>query len=114
MKINADNKKVLDSGIVHSFNMEDLEFTVSEEDNMILLIKVSGDRKNNEGSISAEVENDKLVVYIKNPHVVLNFGPTTPLKIGTIKDKYLYFLFRVNIFGEYEAYEISYTLYLEQ
>ncbi|MFQ2632493.1 DUF6864 domain-containing function [Aeromonas caviae] len=114
MKVVSGNKEILNSGVISSFGMEDLEFQIDETKNMYLVLHVEGNLQNDEATIGTEInESGKLVINVNNPHVTLNFGPSEPIRIGYIEGKNLYFTFRLNVFGEYTSYQASYTFYKE-
>lgn len=114
MKVVSSNKEIMDSGIINSFGMEDLEFKLSEENSMYLILHVEGDFESDEARISSDVNEDsKLVFTIVNPHVTSNFGPSEPIKIGQIDGKVIYFSFRIDVLGEYSGYQATYTFYKE-
>lgn len=114
MRILADGKEILNSGVVSSFGMNDLEFEVSKEHSLFLIFHVEGKMEEKEGSIDVvAADGNKRKVIAKNPHVFDNFGPGDPLEICQINGKSIFMSFRVNVLGDYGSYFISYTFYKE-
>lgn len=114
MKITTGNKVVLSSGVVSSFELNPIEFELSENPKMTLKIAVEGDQEELEASISGNVvDNSTMVITVKNPHVTLNFGPASPIPIGHIDGKAMSISFRVDVMGNYNSFALSYTIFVE-
>ena len=114
MKIVTGNKEVMNSGVISSFGMDDLEFVVDEENSMYLILHVEGNADEDEATIRTDVNEDgKLVFTVINPHVTRNFGPAEPIRIGQLDGKSIYFSFRLGVLGDYKSYHATYTFYKE-
>ncbi|MFQ2077239.1 hypothetical protein ACK33T_10235 [Aeromonas veronii] len=65
MKVVSGNKEILNSGIINSFGMEDLEFQIEKTNNMYLVLHVEGNLHNDEATIGTEInESGKSVIQI--------------------------------------------------
>ena len=114
MKILTNGKEIISSGSLSSFSLDDIEFVISEENSMSLILHVEGDQSEDEATISSEVTPEgNLKINVRNPHVSLNFGPSEPMRIGHIDGKAIYFAFRIDVMGEYNSYLTAYTFYKE-
>jgi len=114
MKILTIDKEVISSGAITSFSLNDIEFVISEEHSMNLILHVEGDKSEDEATISSEVtEEGKLKINVRNPHVILNFGPSEPMRIGQIDGKTIHFAFHIDVIGDYNSYLVAYTFYKE-
>ncbi|MEZ8383263.1 DUF6864 domain-containing function [Vibrio splendidus] len=114
MRITSGNQEVIESGYVDSFGMNPIEFQLQETSEMILRLVVINDSKSSESTIDGEVESDStLVITVLNPHRSLNFGPSTPLSVGTLNGRALSLIFRINVMGDYNSYNVAYTFYSE-
>ncbi|OEE76382.1 hypothetical protein A1QQ_15345 [Vibrio ordalii FF-167] len=112
MNITTGNQKVLFSGSVDSWGMEPVEFELSNAPTMILRLVVDGDVTEREGSITGQVENEStMTITARNPHVSLDFGPSTPISIGTLNGLPITMMFRINVMGDYNSYNVSYTVF---
>ncbi|EOW3699134.1 TPA: DUF6864 domain-containing function [Vibrio vulnificus] len=114
MRITSGNQEVIESGYVDSFGMNPIEFQLLERPEMVLRLVVKNESKNSESTITGDVESDStLVITVVNPHRTLNFGPSTPLSVGTLNGRALSFIFRINVMGDYNSYNVAYTFYSE-
>ncbi|OCH15952.1 DUF6864 domain-containing function [Aliivibrio logei] len=114
MRIISGNQEVIESGYVDSFEMNPIEFRLSESPEMILRLVVESEPDDTDNSISGNVESDStLVITAHNPHRKLNFGPSLPLSVGTLNGRALSFIFRINVMGDYNSYNVAYTFYSE-
>ena len=112
MKIKSGNHEVYNSGYVHSFKQNPIEFTISVKPKMILKIQISKNDESKKPEYSITLEDNELNVNCINPHLIFNFGPENPIEIGTLLKRKLSFYFRLEIFGDYSSFAVSYTLYL--
>ncbi len=112
MKIRSGIYEVIESGFINAPSMEDLEFTLNENPLMILVLRVKKS-PTPESTIEVIVEGDeRLAIIFTNPAVQLNFGPQSPLKLGSINGRALFAALRVTVVGDYSSYQASYSFFL--
>lgn len=110
----SGNQEVIESGYVDSFGMNPIEFQLQDSPKMVLRLVVENNPEDSESIINGNVESDSvLVITAKNPHRTLNFGPSTPLSVGTLNGRSLSLSFRINVMGDYKSYNVAYTFYSE-
>lgn len=106
MKIFTGGFDVLESGIAHSIGLEPIRFRVNEDPVMDLLVKVELGEK--EKGIFRNVENDsELSITFKNPEG-LNYGMSSPIKVGYLNEKELHVIFRVDMLGNNTSFQLFY------
>ncbi|MFS1504793.1 hypothetical protein BCT35_15325 [Vibrio lentus] len=114
MRIISGNQEVIESGYVDSFGMNPIEFRLSENPEMVLRLVVENNNEETNSGISGNVEDDStLVITALNPHKTLNFGPSSALSVGTLHGRALSMIFRINVMGDYNSYNVAYTFYSE-
>jgi len=112
MKITSGPLEVLDSGLINSSSNAETECHLSDSPPMSVMVCV---KKSETESPSVELlveSNSKLKILFINPQIQLNFGPSTPIQIGTLQGRTLSAIMRINIIGDYNSYQIAYTFYL--
>ena len=111
MKIRTGAWEVLESGLVHSNGNSDVEFWLSDQPPLSVAVRVERPTTVS-GSVesSADVAN-RLVFTFQPPVGQINYG-LAEQEMGTLSGRKLFGSFRVNVFGDYQSFEVSYTLFL--
>lgn len=113
MKIKSGKYELFESGLINSPSMEEMDFYLSEDPPMLLTIQVKRDESKKDPTIELNLHGDsKLVITYTNPGVQLNFGNARPMNLGTLDGRVLYAIFRMNVVGDYNAYQLGYSLFL--
>ena len=111
MKIKSGEYDVIDSGLVNSNGINDVEFALSDSPAMTIVARLL---KADDGKPSAElkVEEDKRLVFIFTSPDSMNFGPALPVEVGTLNGRKLFAMLRINVMGEMSSFQVQYTFYL--
>ena len=110
MRVTTGNLEVLESGVVDSLGMLDVDCTLADHPRLLTTFRV---RRTGDGlpAIRWFMEDEgRLVISLDNPP--LNAGPERPLEIGRFQDRRLHISFRVSVFGNYRSFQVSFTFYL--
>jgi hypothetical protein len=117
--IKSGSLDVLASGQVLSNGMNDIDMQMAENDLMKLSFAVDINDEKNHG-YKVELRGPIwMVIRLKNPHLMLNYGNSDPLLIGAFRTggssplRELHVTFRVTCFGTPKpaSYGLRYTLY---
>lgn len=111
MKIYSDENEVYDSGQINSDGLTSIRFSLSEvpKFDVIFSIEFNGGSSTISYDITAEGE---ITFKFENPGLI-DFGFSTPVKIGFMDGKELSVIFRVSAHGENTSYTLNYTFYLK-
>ena len=110
MRILTGGFEVLTSGALSSVGLDDFRFVVSELPPLIVVCRVLPNAP--EQSLELEVlSGDTVAIVFKKPSG-LEFGPETPVKVGTLEGRDLYVSFRVSMKGGDVGYALVYAFYL--
>ena len=93
--------------------MNDLVITFSEEPNINIRFRVLRDDNLNEADVKTELKERSLNITVYNPHKLSHLGIPEPVAIGKLQGKRLLFSFRVDMFGSYHSYAVTYAFLLE-
>ncbi len=112
MRVTTGALEVLESGVVDSAGMSDVDCLVAETPRLWTSFRVR--RAEVEAPLLGwHVEDgERLVITLNNPQP--NSGPAEPLLIGRLQGRPLHISFRVTVFGDYQSFQVSYTFYLGQ
>ena len=94
--------------------MNDLVITFSEEPHVTIRIRVRRDDELGEADIVTDFKNRTLNIMIYNPHKMSHIGSPEPLPVGTVQGKKLLFSYRVDMFGNYHSFAVTYAFLLEE
>ncbi len=110
MRVTTGSLEVLESGVVDSLGMNDVDCLVAETPRLWTTFRV----RRTEGQappMDCQVEDgERLVITMNNPQP--NSGPAEPLLIGRLHHRLLHISFRVTVFGDFHSFQVSYTFYL--
>ena len=94
--------------------MNDLVIALSEDPHITIRIRVLRDDGLDEADVRTEVKDRTLNVTVYNPHRLSHLGTPEPVSIGKLQGKNLLFSFRVDMFGNYHSYAVTYAFLLEE
>lgn len=110
VKILSGCNEVIESGTIQSNGLQDISFLLSEKPRMEIIVRVVFNGK--EPNIRFEGSPaGKITFFFENP-TGINYGFSTPLKIGDLRNRDLFISFRLNVYGENSSYELNYTFTL--
>lgn len=110
MRVTTGSLEVLESGVVDSLGMNDIDCVLMEHPRLATTFRVRK-TEGEQPAIHWQLEaDDRLVITLDNPP--LNAGPERPLEIGRLQDRRLHISFRVSVFGDYRSFQVSFTFYL--
>ncbi|PKF56426.1 hypothetical protein CW748_10765 [Alteromonadales bacterium alter-6D02] len=114
MKIKSGNQEVVTSGYLDSFEMNPVEFEISEDPKMTLKLVVENNPNETDSTITGQVVDEStMTITVKNPHHKLNFGPLTPIHVGLLHGRPTSLVFRINVIEDYSSYNVAYTFFSE-
>ena len=114
LKINTGNCEIVYSSWAPSCGMNDLVITFSEEPHVTIRIRVRRDDDLDEADIRTELKDRTLNIMVYNPHKMSHLGTPEPLSLGKLQGKRLLFSFRLDMFGNYHSYAVTYAFLLEE
>ena len=114
MKITTGNLQVIDSGIVHSNNMEDVSFIINDDPMIVFKVCVRRfDNQKRQINVFPADNNNVSIIEFINQMDYPGVGPKNLLKIEYKNYEPIYASIRLSIYGHYESYELKYTFYKE-
>lgn len=114
MKITTGNLQVIDSGIVHSKNMEDISFVINDDPKITFEVHVLKlDNQKRQISVFPADNKNVAVIEFINQIDFPGVGPKNLLKIEYQNFEPIYASIRLSIYDHYESYELKYTFYKE-
>lgn len=111
MKIFSSDMEVYSAGSINSDGMKPTRFSILENPkfDVIFQLLFNGGVPFAKYDVTAEGE---LTFSFENPDL-MDFGLSSPVKIGLIEGRELYVVFRVTTHGEKTSYSLNYTFYLK-
>ena len=107
MKIENNGFDVFESGTIYSPNFEETKFTLSETPELAVIFRVElpeGDK-----GIETRVINEHTLAFVFLNPPKGGYGNADAYRIGHINGKELYACFHVEIMGENQGYNLTYT-----
>jgi hypothetical protein len=93
--------------------MNDIIITLSEEPEIVIRVSLRRDDVLGEADIQLDFQKAKhLTITLINPHKLSHMGPPEPVEVGTLQGKKLLFSFRVDMFGNYHSFAVTYAFLL--
>ena len=93
--------------------MNDVVIEFSEEPHVTIRIRVRQDDTVEEADVKTDLKDRTLNITVLNPHRLSHLGMTDPVSIGNLQGKRLLFSFRVDMFGSYHSFAVTYAFLLE-
>ena len=113
MKVTSDKYEVIYSSWAPSFKMNDIVLALSEEPEITVRISVKREDAVENADVQIEFPKDKMLnITVVNPHKLSHMGVPEPVEVGTIQGKKLLFSFRVDMFGNYHSFAVTYAFML--
>ena len=111
----SENKEIISSGVMISFNQEPITIKVFEEGLQVVEVKFvfQNDSNIKDPKMLTNVEDDRLVFTLINFNNPIGTGSTKPINFATYKGCPLYIHFRVNSLGETDK-SLYYSIYKEE
>jgi hypothetical protein len=110
--IQAAGKKILQSGMVHSFDESGVTFHFND---LVLALRFQNDELDKSQRIVRKLDGDKsLIMTFFNFNNALGTGTTSPIKLGSILDKALLAHFTVYSINKQSPKLIHFTFFVEQ
>ena len=112
--IKTDEKEVISSGVVISFDSKPILIEVFEETQSILKLQFvfETDLTTKEVLTETRVEGDIMSIVLTNYHNPIGTGTTTPVHFAQYKGKQLYIHFKVDALSEKADKCLYYSIYL--
>ena len=113
MKVTSGKYEVVYSSWAPSYKMNDVILTLSEEPEITVKVSVKRDDTLDKADVLLDFPKEKLLlVSVINPHLLSHIGSPEPAEIGTLQGKKLLFSFRVDMFGDYRSFAVTYAFML--
>ena len=113
MKVTTGNYEVIYSSWAPSYRMNDIILELAEEPEIMIRIGIRRDDILNEADIQLDFKKARqLNITIINPHKLSHMGVPEPVEVGKIQGKNLLFSFRVDMFGNYHSFAVTYAFLL--
>ena len=113
MKISTGNYEVLYSSWTPSYRMNDVVIELAENPELTIRISVRRDDVLGEPDVQLDFKKARqLSITIINPHKLSHMGSPEPVEVGKIQGKNLLFSFRVDMFGNYHSFAVTYAFLL--
>jgi hypothetical protein len=114
MKTTTGNFEVIYSSWAPSFRVNDIILSLAEEPEINIRVGIKRDDALEGTDIQMDFSKAKhLRITVINPHKLSHMGVPEPVEIGTIRGKKLLFSFRVDMFGNYTSFAVTYAFLLE-
>jgi hypothetical protein len=114
MKITTGNYEIIYSSWAPSFRVNDIVLSLAEDPEINIRIGVKRDDVFDGTDIQLDFSKAKhLNITVVNPHKLSHIGVPDPVEVGTIKGKKLLFGFRLDMFGNYSSFAVTYAFLLE-
>jgi hypothetical protein len=114
MKITTGNFEIVYSSWAPSLRLNDIVLSLAEEPEINIRVAVKRDDGMEGTDILTDFSKAKhLNITVINPHRLSHMGVPEPVEVGTIKGKKLLFSFRVDMFGNYSSFAVTYAFLLE-
>ena len=94
--------------------MNDVVISFSEEPHVTIRVRVRRDDALEEADVKTDFKDRTLNITVLNPHKLSHIGVTDPVPIGSLQGKRLLFSFRVDMFGNYHSFGVTYAFLLEE
>ena len=114
LKIITGNCEVVYSSWAPSCGMNDVVIAFSEEPHVTIRIRVRRDDALEESDVRSDLKDRTLNISVINPHILSHLGMSEPVAIGTLQGKRLLFSFRVDMFGNYHSFAVTYAFLMEE
>ncbi|MDD5070364.1 MAG: hypothetical protein PHV17_06510 [Candidatus Omnitrophica bacterium] len=105
--IKSSGKEILTTGSVHTFDLSNIELILSDL-KFIIQFSDDGGKQRMESSV---VSDKGIMIQLFNFNNPLGIGLTSPQKIGTYKNKELYFIFTIYALNKSSVKLLHYTFY---
>ena len=114
MKVFNEGFEVYKSGAVFIPNLKETKFVLAEAPNRLEVIFRIEKIDDQEASLTQSIENPFTLAFIftNPPHG--GYSHASPQRVGHIDGKELYAAFHVEIMGEYQAYNLTYTFLVKE
>jgi hypothetical protein len=113
MKVTTGDYEVIYSSWAPSFRLNDINITLAEEPEINIKVSVKRDDVFEGTDIQTDFKKAKhLAITVVNPHRLSHMGAPEPIEIGTMQGKKLLFAFRVDMFGNYASFAVTYAFLL--
>ncbi|MDR1626348.1 MAG: hypothetical protein LBT33_07385 [Spirochaetia bacterium] len=114
MKITTGNFEVIYSSWAPSFRVNDVVLSLAEEPEITIRIGIKREDTLEGTDIQLDFSKAKhLGITVVNPHKLSHMGVPDPVEIGAIRGKKLLFSVRVDMFGNYTSFAVTYAFLLE-
>ena len=110
MRVTTGSLEVLESGVVDSVGMSDVDCLVAEMPRMWPISRVRRTEAEAPPMARQMEDGERLIITMNNPQP--NSGPVEPLLIGRLRSRPLLTSFRVTVFGDDQSFHVSYPFYL--
>jgi hypothetical protein len=113
MKVSTGDYEVLYSSWAPSYRMNDVVLALAEEPEITIRISLRRDDIFGEPDIRLDFKKARtLTITVINPHKLSHMGIPEPVEVGKIGGKNLLFSFRVDMFGNYHSFAVTYAFLL--
>ncbi|MDR1931465.1 MAG: hypothetical protein LBQ57_01455 [Spirochaetales bacterium] len=113
MKTTTGTCEVLYASWAPSYRMNDIIITLSEEPEIAIRVGIKRDDVLGGPDIQMDFKKAKhLTITVVNPHKLSHMGVPEPVEVGTLQGKKLFFSFRVDMFGNYASFAVTYAFLL--
>jgi hypothetical protein len=114
LKIFNDGFEIYKSGALFVPNLKESKFVLAEAPNRLEVIFRVEKIEGQEPLLTQSIENEFTLAFIftNPPHGV--YSHASPQRIGHIDGRELYAAFHVEIMGEYQAYNLTYTFFVKE
>jgi hypothetical protein len=115
LKIFNEGFEIYKSGTLFIPNMEECKFVLSEEPGRLEVIFriLTTEEKEKTPNLTQSVENPYTLAFIFTDPPTGGYSHAKPQRVGHIDGKELYAVFHVEMMGENQAYNLTYTFYVK-
>lgn len=110
MKVLTGKYEIYTSGCVNSAGMNPIIFSLLNDQKFDIVVEVIFDEEDQSIDYAVTKEGE-LTFSFKNPNL-MDWGLTSPIKIGHLDGRELLVVFRVTVHGNKSSYTLNYTFYL--